>query len=185
MPSALYVSQPIESKQSEMAKTGIRFFAKVFGKMFSGDRPSPGDKKFTMPERRPFTFDVEYQPMDRCVKITTHGTYTKESNAELVKAEIDATRQYQTNLVFIDERDQENALKYTDFYDLPENYDRMHLPHSVRVAILFKPTQENLSQYRLYENRSVICGFKHHVFTDEPSARAWLFDSRPRMTRMN
>lgn len=161
-----------------MNKPGIGLLNMLSKLFFISPDSEHGSVKTSTTEQRPFSFDIEHLPEDDCIKITTHGTYTKEADAQLVEAGVMAVQKHRTKLVLIDERDQVTGMTYLESYDLHDSYARPVIPHNLRVAIIFKPTKENLSRYRLYENRSVINGYKHHVFTDERSARAWLFESR-------
>ena len=121
-----------------------------------------------------FALSVEYLAQLRVIKVTAKGTLTLEGNNQLVAAALSASSRHGTNLILVDDRNIELDMNIMNIYDLPENNQKLGVNQLLRVALIFRPSEETRRLFKFYEDCSYVRDFQHRVFVDEAEALQWL-----------
>ena len=117
---------------------------------------------------------VEYLPKDKTVVIIATGTITVDELGCQSPVTVSLLKQHAASRMLVDYTDAQVQVSTMDIYTIPDRYDALGLPRSVRIAVVMPRDLEDKALFDFYADVTHNRGFMTKLFRSAKEARLWL-----------
>ncbi len=119
-------------------------------------------------------WEIGYNKAEGILDVTTTGLITWDENRLMTEEVLTAAKQHDTQKVLVDHRKLQSNLTVLQIDDLPQMFRDVGVGSEYRVAILFDPDSPKSSNFKFFENVSIISSLQFKVFSKSDEAVKWL-----------
>jgi hypothetical protein len=120
-------------------------------------------------------WEIEHIIEKGIIYIKTEGTLSDvKQNSKMILEAIEKAKKNNVYKCLIDDRKLELNIGTANIYFLPEDFEKLGVNRSYKVAIVLAIHPNNIDDYKFYETRAKNMGYQHKIFSDIASAESWL-----------
>lgn len=118
---------------------------------------------------------IEYMQQEGVVCVKIAGVFDDVGqNQMMISDGLAEAAKYGATKFLLDNRDLTLKIEITDFYYLPDAYEKLGVSRRYKVAIVLSAVSIKDENWKFYETRAANLGYRHRLFTDPDAALDWL-----------